>query len=43
MGLTAALARERPIESQAVPDQLLGCAIVLVYGGLLASAAHEAP
>jgi AcrR family transcriptional regulator len=38
MGLAAGLAQERLIDAGAVPDELLGKAIVLLYRGLLASA-----
>jgi AcrR family transcriptional regulator len=43
MGLTAGLARERLLEPGAVPDDLLGWAIVLLYRGILASAPPAAP
>lgn len=42
MSLTAGLANERLIDPDAVPDQLLGRAIVLMYRGLLASAGESA-
>jgi AcrR family transcriptional regulator len=42
MGLSAGLAQERLIDPGAVPDELLGRAIVLLYRGLLASARDRA-
>jgi AcrR family transcriptional regulator len=41
MGLTAGLMRERMVDADAVPDELLGQAIILLYRGALASAAGE--
>jgi AcrR family transcriptional regulator len=37
MGLTAGLLRERMIDPQAVPDEMIGRAVVLIYRGALAS------
>jgi AcrR family transcriptional regulator len=37
MGLTAGLMRERMIDPQAVPDEMVGRAVVLIYRGALAS------
>jgi AcrR family transcriptional regulator len=42
MSLSAGLAQERLIDPGAVPDELLGRAIVLLYRGLLASAGDQA-
>lgn len=42
MSLSAGLAQERLIDPGAVPDELLGRAIVLLYRGLLASARDRA-
>jgi hypothetical protein len=41
MGLAAGLAQERLIDAGAVPDELLGKAIVLLYRGLLAGAGER--
>lgn len=40
MGLSAGLARDRLIDPEAVPDELLGDAVVLLYAGLVARAAN---
>jgi hypothetical protein len=37
MGLTSGVMRERMVDADAVPDELLGQAIILLYRGALAS------
>jgi AcrR family transcriptional regulator len=43
MALSAGLAEQRLIDARAVPDELLGRAVVLLYRGLLASAGDQPP
>ncbi len=42
MGLSVGLARERLVDADAVPDELLGDVIVLLYTGLVARAESAA-